>query len=329
MASAPLISVRLDQPNLLITRDVIECIQHISLYNLSVRLFDETIFEKTSQTFGDIVVDTHRGELDESGITPTLFELKQTTNRSNAETKIVCTMRKPVQLRVAPKSIQKLLLLNDTIADIFRAEREPADVVVESQPIVRYNKISEIKKLFGNATAIDFHMSKLIIDLMSSTNCLLSMCLYKLDCSVCVQDYPNEQLAFNVNLNSLAVNTDSSMVLHPTTLDFDCVLAQEKWNRRLLVSANFAANIIDMQMSPADIQTFAKIQVELMTCMQQRHECGKDDADMTKERPHFDGANSIQVILPAAVNPSTHSEDQFFQDDLRYECILHCFSKEF
>lgn len=287
---------------------------HIS--DLSVRLFDETIYAKTSQTFGDIVFDTHRGELDESGIPPTLFELKQITSRTNGETKIECTMRKPLQLRFAPKSIQKLFSLKDTIADIFDGEQASQATDADLQPIVRYNKISEIKKLFGNATTVDFHMSKFIVDLMSSTNCLLSMCLYKLDSKVSVQEYP-EQLTFNVNLNSLAVNTDCSMVLHPTTLDFDCVLTQEKWNRRLLVAANFAANIIDLQISPTDIQTLAKIQVEFMTCMQQRNDDEKEDAEKASKRPYFDQDNLIQVIMPAAINQSAHTEDQFFQDDLR------------
>lgn len=314
-ASVPLISVQLDQPNLLVLKDTTECDQHISLFNLSVRLFDETIFAKTSQTFGDIVLDTHRGELDESGVTPSLFELKQTCQRNNAETKIVCEMRKPLQLRFAPKSIQKLLSLKDTISAIFKGgENLPQDA--HMQPIVRYNKISEIKKLFGNATTVDFHMSKFIVDLMSSTNSLLSMCLYKLDSKVSVQDYP-EQLTFNANLSSLAVNTDCSMVLHPTTLDFDLVLTQEKWNRRLSVAANFTGNIIDLQISPADIQTLAKIQVEFMTCMQQRNEGVNQTDEKTLEQPLVDRDNLIQVILPLAINRSAHAEDQFFQDDLR------------
>lgn len=316
-ASIPLISVRMDQPNLLIMRDIVECHRHISLSNLSFRLFDETIFAKTSQTFGDIVLDTHRGELDESGITPTLFELKQISSQNNNETKIVCVMRKPLQLRFTPKSIQKLLSLKDTISDIFSGEQVGHAADTPLQPIVRYNKISEIRKLFGNATTVDFHMSKFIVDLMSSTNCLLSMCLYKLDSKVSAQEYP-EQLTLNVNLNSLAVNTDCSMVLHPTTVDFDCILTQEKWNRRLLVVANIAANIIDLQISPTDIQTLAKIQVEFMTCMQQRNDEGKVDADQATERPHFDRDCSIQVVLPPATNQSAHTEDQFFQDDLRW-----------
>lgn len=314
-ASVPLISVRLDQPNLLILKDTTECDQHISLFNLSVRLFDETIFAKTSQAFGDIVLDTHRGELDESGVAPSLFELKQISQRTNAGTKIVCEMRKPLQLRFAPKSIQKLLSLKDTIAAIFKGE-ENLQQDAHLQPIVRYNKISEIKKLFGNATTVDFHMSKFIVDLMSSTNSLLSMCLYKLDSKVSVQDYP-EQLTFNANLSSLAVNTDCSMVLHPTTLDFDLVLTQEKWNRRLLVAANLVANIIDLQISPADIQTLAKIQVEFMACMQQRNGEVDETDEKTLERPLFDRDNLIQVILPQAINRSAHAEDQFFQDDLR------------
>lgn len=262
------------------------------------------------------MLDTHRGELDESGITPTLFELKQTSSQNNAETKIVCVMRKPLQLRFASKSIQNLLLLKDTISNIFNETEHTADA--KSQPIVRYNKISEIKKMFGNATTVEFQMSKFIVDLMSSNNCLLSLCLYQLDSKVSVQEYP-EQLTFNMKLNSLAVNTDCSMVLHPTTLDFDCVLTQEKWNRRLLVTANFAANIIDLQISPTDIQTLAKIQVEFMTCLQQRNEDENEDTEMATERPHFDIDNSIQVILPPPINHSAYTEEQFFQDDLRYE----------
>lgn len=297
-------------------QDTNERHQHVSLSNLSVRLFDETIFAKTSQSFGDIVLDTHRGELDESGIIPTLFELKQTSNRNNGEAKIVCVMRKPLQLRFAQKSIQKLLTLKETVSDIFKVT-SPVSHATDAQqhPIVRYNKISEIKKLFGNATAVDFHMSKFIVDLMSSTKCLLSFCLYKSDSKVTLQDYP-EQLTINVN-TTLAVNTFCSMVLHPTTLDFDCILTQEKWNRRLLVASNFAANIIDVQISPADIQSLAKIQVEFMTCLQSKKDSSKEEADTVAERPLVDRDNSIQVILPPATNQSANTEDQFFQDDLR------------
>lgn len=315
-ACVPLISVRLDQPNLLIMQDTNERHQHVSLSNLSVRLFDETIYAKTTQTFGDIVLDTHRGELDESGIIPTLFELKHTSSRNNGEAKIICVMRKPLQLRFAQKSIQKLLSLKETISEIFKvSDVSHATEAMQQQPIVRYNKISEIKKLFGNATAVEFHMSKFIVDLMSSTKCLLSFCLYKLDSKVMVQDYP-EQLTFNLS-STLAVNTDCSMVLHPTTLDFDCVLTQEKWNRRLLVAANFAANVIDLQISPADIQTLAKIQVEFMTCMQSKSDRRNQDAVTATEGPLVDRDNLIQVILPAATNQSANTEDQFFQDDLR------------
>lgn len=295
-------------------QDTNERHQHVSLSNLSVRLFDETIFAKTSQTFGDIVLDTHRGELDESGIVPTLFELKHTSSRNNGEAKIVCVMRKPLQLRFAQKSIHKLLSLKETIPDIFKGA-EVSHATDAQQPIVRYNRISELKKIFGNATAVEFHMSKFIVDLMSSTKCLLSFCLYKLDSKVMLQDYP-EQLTFNLN-STLAVNTDCSMVLHPTTLDFDCVLTQEKWNRRLLVAANFAANVIDFQISPADIQTLAKIQVEFMTCMQPKNDGRKVDAETATEWPLVDRDNSIQVILPPATNQSANTEDQFFQDDLR------------
>lgn len=316
----------MDQPNALITQDIAENNQHLSLYNLSVRLYDETIFAKTSQTFGEIVFDTHRGELDESGITPTLFELKQTSGRNSDGTKIVCVMRKPLQLRVTSKTIQKLLLLKATISEIFQVDQATIAVNRELQRIVRYNKISEIKKLLGNATTVDFHMSKFIVDLMSSTNSLLSMCLYKLDSKVSVLEYP-EQLTFSANLGSLAVNTDSSMVLHPTSFDFDCVLTQEKWNRRLLVAANFAANIVDLQISPTDIQTLAKIQVEFMTCMQQRGDEEKEAADKAMKQAHFDQDSLVQVIMPSAINHSSHAEDQFFQDDLRWGCRSHILSR--
>lgn len=317
-ASVPLISIRLDQPNILVNQETHEYHRHISLYNLNVRLFDESIFAKTSQPFGDIILDTHRGELDDSGIAPTLFELTQTSGGYiNPETKIVCVMRRPLQLRFAPKSIQKLLQLKETIAQMFTSDQQ-VTVDPKAQPIIRYNKISEIKKLFGNATAVDFHMSKFIVDFMSSTNSLLSLSLFKLDSSIAVQDYP-EQLSLNVNLSSMAVNTDCSMVLHPTTIDFDCVLTQEKWNRRLLVAANVAANIVDLQISPADIQTLAKIQVEFLSCMQQRNDEEDDDevAATQTVRPQYDRTTSTQIVLPAATNQSAHAEDQFFQDDLR------------
>lgn len=312
--------MRFKQPNLYFVQDQNECIQQISLYNLSVQLHDRGIFEKSGNVFGDNIFDTYRGELDETGISPTLFELKKTINLISGERKVQCAMRRPIQLRFTPKSVEKLLHFQDTIEKLLYREQVKCH---RPRSIVRYNKIKEIKKLIGDMNCIEFSMVKFTVNFMTSTNCLLSLCFFKFDSKINLQEHP-QQLILNANINSFVLNTESSMILHPMSVNFDCTLTQEKWNRRLLITSNIASNVIDLQISPNDIQTFAKIQVEFLACIN-RH--SKAVAQTTRFTEHaaenenqlkfIDASDLIRCDLPKVTSSSTNAAEEYFQDDLR------------
>lgn len=49
------------------------------------------MWEQTSSEFGNVIFDTHQGELGETGILPALFELKRIANRNKNKNDIKLT----------------------------------------------------------------------------------------------------------------------------------------------------------------------------------------------------------------------------------------------
>lgn len=295
-------------------QDSIEKTERFSLFNLTISLYEHETFEKKSNEFGNTVFDTHHGELDDTGIPPTLFEWKQIQCRSTNFTKIQCNMRKPIQAQFTPNNVEKLLCLNERMHQIFNVKSTPA---TDTRPIIQFNKIKEIRKLIGDANSIEFNLTKISINFMTSMDRLLSIALFKWTNKITVQSHP-EQIMFATSTNSLVVNTQNFMLLNPTSLSIDFVLSQEKWNNRLLILANFTSNRIHLQINPYDFWTFAKIQLDFWSCLT-RHENFNEKTDTNTQT----ASQRICVDNLKAYNLPKHQNDnqsneEYFQDDLRY-----------
>lgn len=302
-------------------QDSVETTKQMSLFNMSIKLHDQAACEQTSEEFSDIVFDTHNSELDDSGIYPALIDLKRTTTRSSNETKIQCNMKKPIQIQLTPNSVEKLLSSKELIEQIFYGEKVPADNS-KSKPIVRYNKIKEIRKLIGESSSVEFNVTKMSIHFITSMDRLLSIALFKWKSEVNAQQQP-EQMAFATAIDSLVINTQNSMLLNPASLKFDCVLSQEKWNKRLLILMNFSSNGIHFQINPNDFWTFAKVQLDFWSCISRHFKINNIESD-DSTNPLVNSTNSIvenlmPYKLPKSTTYNSQGNEEYFQDDLRFD----------
>lgn len=317
--SEPLISVRLEQPNVFTRSDSIEHVRRACLYDITVSLHDETDSEKPAKLFDDVILDTHRGELSDSGVSPPLLEFKAL--QTKGESKVVCAVKKSLRINVQPRSVDKMLLVNEIIAGIFAEEDEPPAPKKKSKPISRYNNVREIRKLFGEVTTVEFSVTRLSSKFVTSKYSFLNFCIFKCDGRVRISE-PAEQIALSASFGSIAVNSENSMILNPASVEFDCVLSQEKWDRRLIIVVNLQSNIFDLQISPTDVQTFAKVQVEFMSCLNRHTRADTPEKGMLEVSSggaeKIDQSRLIPIELPALKTNEVQQDDQFFQDDLRF-----------
>lgn len=312
----PLITVCLQQPNIFTRIDNNEQVRRACLYDISVNLHIVQPTEKSEKIFDENFIDTQRGETSESGIMPPLIEFKETKTKN--EIKVICSMRKSLQLNVQPQSVEKLMSINEIMSAIFTMNNEIT--IMERKPIPRYNKIRKIRKLFGNVTSIEFNITRLTTKFITSKYSFLNVCLFKCDGKIRIMD-SIEQIIVNINVDSVALNSENSMILNPASIEFDCILSQEKWDRRLIIVTNLQSNVFDLQISPTDIQTFAKVQVEFVSCF------NRQSSPMTPEKRIVDGnagftekvdqTKLVPISLPEFKGSGDQQDDQFFQDDLR------------
>lgn len=311
-----MITICLQQPNIFTRIDNNEQVRRACLYDISVNLHIEQSTEKLEKVFDENFINTQRGETTESGIMPPLIEFKETQTKNDI--KVRCSMRKSLQLNVQPQSVEKLMSINEIISKIFTINNQTD--VIERKPISRFNKIRKLRKLFGNVTSIEFDMTRLTMKFITSKYSFLNVCLFKCDGKIRIMD-SIEQIACNINFGSIALNSENSMILNPAAVEFDCILSQEKWDRRLIIATNLQSNVFDLQISPTDIQTFAKVQVEFMSCF------NRQSRSTTPEKGIFevnagktekcDQTSLVPICLPEFKGYSDQQDDQFFQDDLR------------
>lgn len=328
------------QPNFYSVQDVTS-FERLSIYNLTVKMHNPTEWDQTSVEFSDVIFDTHRGELDETGITPPLFELQRITarNESKLDTKVICNVLKPIQIKLTPTSVTNLFNFKDTINRMLRTTN-PISKQCTERPILRLNNIREIRKLIGGPSLIEFNMTKISINFMTSLDRVVSLALFKWTNKIEVRERL-KQIFYTTNIETISMNTQNSMLLHPTTVAFECVLSQEKWSKRLVISTSFTSNSIHLQINPTDFWTFAKVQLDFWSCI---NGCfvaatSTDDernanelANETVHRPNLD--NGILYELPRIKRSNSRASEEYFQDDLRFvpnellEHTIHLLAKE-
>lgn len=315
--------MQMKQPNMISIQDSNENTEQFSLFNLSISLYDQELFDNKSIEFGDTVFDTHRSELDDTGIAPALFEWKRVKCRTTNTTQIQCNMKKPIQVQFTPTNVEKLLCLKETMQRIFYGDMKSSSSSPSNgvRPIVQYNKIKEIRKLIGDANNIEFNVTKISINFMTSMDRLLSIALFKWNSKISVQEHP-EQIMFATNADSLAINTQNFMLLNPMSFSIDFILSQEKWNHRLLILSNFISNRIHLQVNPYDFWTFAKIQLDFWSCVTRHVDSNNVESEATEGisgNPHQQmPADNLEAYdLPALSSDNQSNNDEYFQDDLR------------
>lgn len=303
-------------------QDSNEKTEQYSLFNLSISLYDRELFESKSIEFADTVFDTHRSELDDTGIAPALFEWKRVTCRTTNTTQIQCNLKKPIQIQFTPTNVEKLLCLKETMQRIFYGDIKCSSSTSSTgaRPIVQYNKIKEIRKLIGDANNIECNVTKISINFMTSMDRLLSIALFKWNSKISVQEHP-EQIMFATNADSLVINTQNFMLLNPMSFGIDFVLSQEKWNHRLLILSNFTSNRIHLQINPYDFWTFAKIQLDFWSCVTRHVNSDIVQSEEIKEileNPNQKAPSELVAYdLPALSNDNQSNNEEYFQDDLR------------
>lgn len=325
----PLILIKLIQPNMLTIVDYVEKVAHLSLFNLTIKFPDP----KQPQS-DDAVFNTYQGELDDSGIPAAFIELEKMISHATNETKIKCNIRRSIQIQLTPEDIDKLLSLNELIQQIIyptiSATSQPNNV----RPIIRYNNVKELSKLIGVANSIELNAVKFSAEFMTSMERLLNITLFKWNCKIAVQKHP-EQIAIVTACHSLLINTQDSMLLHPTSVRFDCNLSQEKWSKKLLIAANFTSNGMHFSMDPMDFWTFAKVQLDFWACFNRHFKWSKSDSHANKNDggagndQDFNGDNLNAYELPSTAEYNDQNDEEYFQDDLRFVHTFAIFNNKF
>lgn len=313
------------QPNFYCVQDSTETIERLSLFNLTLKIHNSKLFEQTAVEFGDVIFDTHKGELDETGIAPALFEFQRVTNRNENKNDInvICNVRKPIQIKLTPSSVENLFSFKETMECIFHKDNSiksnaPMD---NQQPILHLNNIKELRKLIGNSNSIEFNMTKISINFMTSMDRVVSVSLFKWNNKIGVRERL-KQITYATTIDSISVNTQNSMLLNPTTMSFECILSQEKWSKRLVISTNFISNFIHLQINPNDFWTFAKVQLDFWSCINRRFststtELNEKSKISNENCTQFNDKNLNAYDLPRITMPNSRTNEEYFQDDLR------------
>lgn len=310
------------QPNFYCIQDAAEAMERLSVFNLTLKIFNQNIWEQTSAEFGDVIFDTHNGELDETGISPALFEFQRITSQSDnkKDVKLQFNWQKPIQIKLTPESVDKLFNLKEEIDRIIRKDDQMSGQDC-GRPIIHLNNIKEIRKLIGESNSIEFNMTKISINFMTSMDRVVSFALFKWNNKFDIRERI-KQITYATSIDSATINTQNSMLLNPTTMAFECVLSQEKWSKRLVISTNFTSNIIHLQINPNDFWTFAKIHLDFRSCFN-RHMSPTTEDSITKQQTTPDAANFVSpdncqsYELPQITGPSNRTNEEYFQDDLR------------
>lgn len=308
------------QPNFYCIQDSVETIERLSLFNLTLKLHNQKIFEQTAVEFGDIIFDTHKGELDETGIAPALFEFQRVTSRNENKNdiKVLCNVRKPIQVKLTPTSAENLLSFKETMERVFYKDikTNPQD---NERPILHLNNIKEIRKLIGGPNSIEFNMTKISINFMTSMDRVVSLSLFKWNNKIDVRERL-KQITYSTSIDSISINTQNSMLLNPTSMSFECILSQEKWSKRLVISTNFTSNIIHLQINPNDFWTFAKVQLDFWSCINKRFSTTNTVdklKDPNENEGQFNEENLHIFELPRITTSNSRTSEEYFQDDLR------------
>lgn len=317
-------SIEVMQPNFYCVRDVTEQLERLSVFNLTVKIHNEKLWGQKSLEFGDIIFDTHRGEVDEKGIIPALFEFQRITciHDNRNDVKVQCNVRKPIQIKLTPANVEHLFNLKETMYGVFSKAIKSITKPNTYQPIRRFNNIKEIRKLIGDSSSIEFNMTKIAINLMTSLDRVVSLALFKWNNLICVRERL-KQISYTTSVDTISMNTQNSMILHPTSFAFDCLLSQEKWSKRLVMLTNFTSNHLHLQIDPNDFWTFAKVQLDFWSCMNRcfNHTNASestdkpDDADNQKLQSNLENLELYQ--LPRVTTSNYRIGEEYFQDDLR------------
>lgn len=310
------------QPNFYCVQDSSETLERLSLFNLTLKMHNQKVFEQTAVEFGDIIFDTHKGELDETGIAPALFEFQRTTSRNENKNdiKVVCNVRKPIQVKLTPTSVENLFSFKETMERVFYKDVQK-NVRNNERSILHLNNIKEIRKLIGGPNSIEFNMTKISINFMTSMDRVVSLSLFKWNNKIGVRERL-KQITYSTNIDSVSINTENSMLLNPASMSFECILSQEKWSKRLVISTNFTSNIIHLQINPNDFWTFAKVQLDFWSCINRRFGTVNDDLneppkDANANGVLLNGENLHLYELPRIKSSNSRTSEEYFQDDLR------------
>lgn len=314
----PLILIKLIQPNMLTIVNYTEKVVHLSLFDLSVKL------PGPNQTqIDNVVFNTHQGESDDSGIPAAIIELEKIISHATNETKIKCNIRRSIDIQLTPEDIDKLLSLNELIQHIICPTKSATSQPNYVRPIIRYNNVKELSKLIGIANSIEINAVKFSAEFMTSMERLLNITLFKWNCKIAIEKHP-EQIAIVTACHSLLINTQDSMLLHPTSIHFDCNLSQEKWSKKLLIASNFTSNGMHFSMDPMDFWTFAKVQLDFWACFNRHFKWSENDNQMDKtdsgagKDQNFTGDNLNAYELPSTAEYNDQNNEEYFQDDLRF-----------
>lgn len=325
MKNVPLLSVQMIQPNVYCVRDATEKLERLSIFNLTIKIHNQKLWEQTSVEFGDVIFDTHRGELDETGIAPSLFELQRITNRNENDIKVQCNVRKPIQIKLTPTSVENIFHIKETINRVLYKGVEMMKAPCIERPVHRLNNIKDIRKLIGGPNSIEFNMTKISINFMTSLDRVVSLALFKWNNKIGVRERL-KQISYATSIDTISINTQNSMLLHPTSIAFDCMLSQEKWSKRLVILTNFTTNHMHLQINPNDFWTFAKVQLDFWSCL---NRCFSSPS--TEESNDIRGVESVQrenltdlevYELPRIIISNSRTNEEYFQDDLRYMSYL-------
>lgn len=282
------------------------------------------MWEQTSIEFGDVIFDTHQGELDETGILPALFEFQRITSRNENkdDIKVQCNLRRPIQIKLTPTSVENLFSLKETMNRVIYGKDQTNAQC--DRAILHLNNIREIRKLTGGLNSIEFNMTKISINFMTSLDRVVSLALFKWNNKIDVRERL-KQITYTTSIDTVSINTQNSMLLHPTSMAFECVLSQEKWSKRLVIATNFTSNVIQFQINPNDFWTFAKVQLDFWSCLNRCLNTSKS-IDVKEERSEPSKAlnpeNLTLYQLPRVTTSNSRANEEYFQDDLRLVKII-------
>lgn len=296
---------------MLIAQSSLDKTIQLSLFDLSFKLGSSNPTSEEGEKFDVTVFDTHKGNLNELGIPPSLIMFKEYTT-PGGDKNLDIHIDRPMQLYLSPQILDQLISVNSELRIyIGKGELQPGSVNSSS------NTIQSIKSYLRDASRFSFSIAETDFHCTVPNEFSLKFYLSKMAVKLNIFDYP-KRLTLDGYVNSVVVSMDRFVIVNPLSVHIICVLTQEQWKKTPLLTCKINSPCIDVNIAPQNIVQALKARDSFASCFEKYFAENRSRSSTLTAHPLVDYSNLVPIKLPVHTASSKFSSEEHYRDDLRY-----------